>query len=202
MNFAGGLTGGLFGIYNKSLKYKNLKNQELSERSGLENNLNQANNNLAITGEQAPLVPQQAAEGFAARGVAQSTFGNGLGDQWGAGMNPPPQYQNSAGQAVAPNGMPVDGGPSQAQGASLYRLPDIKNVTPTPTSGQGQGIGTGLQRARDLAGAMVSNAESGQKSASDALKYYNKTIKNNRRLFYSDMAEQYVNMIFGLIGGA
>lgn len=188
MNFGsgGGGGGGLFGVYNQIMGYKNLKNQEYSQREGLRNQLNQANNNLMITQEQAPLVPQQAEESFAARGVGQSTFGNGMGDQWAATPPPTTSYVD-----------PHTGAPAPAGGAGQYVKP--VGVTPPATSGQGQPVGTGLQRARDLSAAMVSNAQSGQKAAQVALDNYNRTIKNNRHMFYAQQAENWIGMIAGLM---
>lgn len=187
MDMGGGGGGGVFGYYKKYLGYKNLKAQEHSERTGLENNLNQANNNLQITQQQAPLVPQQAAEGFAARGVGQSTFGAGMGDQWNQNPGSAPN--------LLPNGAPAPQAPPPG-GADQYRAihPDPSWA---PTSGQGQPVGTGLQRARDLSSAMVSNATSGQKAAQDALDQYKKTIKNNRHMFYNDVAQAWIGMVMG-----
>ncbi len=191
MNFAGGITGGLFGMYNNYLKYKNLKNQEYAERAGLENHLNQANNNLAITKEQAPLVPQQSAEGFAARGVGQSTFGAGMGSQWGQNPSQPTyttEYFRGDTQ-VNPHGGTL------GTDERLVRKPEARQVM-TGGSGEGYGVGTGLGRARDLSQAMVSNATSEQKAAKTALSLYKKTIVNNRHLFYSGIAQDWTNAMF------
>jgi hypothetical protein len=196
----GGATGGLFGAWNSYMKYKNLKNQEYSEREGLRNNLNQANNNVQITGEQAPLVPLQSAESFAARGVGQSSFGNGTGDQWAQTApqtppNPGAQYANpSTGLQTGPG----QAGPPGTVGS--YRLPT--DVSQPAQSGGGQAVGTGLQRARDLASSMVSNAGSQQKAADVALTNYNHTIKNNRHMFYTEMAQDWLNAILGASGMA
>jgi len=193
--------GGLFGYYNDYLNYKNTKAREHATRTGLESGLNQANNNLQITSEQAPLVPQQAAEDYAARGVAQSTFGAGMGDQWGQNQpgspgNPTPAYQNAS-----------TGQPSNSTGGAIgtnnQTIRPPVNVTPAPTSGtangQTQALGTGIQRARDLSSAMVSNATSSQKAAQDALDQYKEEIVNNRRLYYSKVAQDWVGLIAGMM---
>ena len=195
----GGGSGGLFGYYKKYLDYKSTKAQEHAHRVGLESGLNEANNNVKITSEQAPLVPRQAAEDYAARGVGQSTFGAGMGDQWAAKPEPSPQYQTAGGLSVnadsqLPNGQP-------APGVAGYRNPI--NVTPAPDSGMANGevqpVGTGLQRARDLSNAMVSNAQGSQVAAKDALDQYKKEIKLNRRKFYTDAAEAWVGLIMGMM---
>ncbi len=195
----GGGGGGVFGYYKSYLNYKKTKAQEHAQRTGLESNLNQANNNLQITSEQAPLVPRQAAEDYAARGVGQSTFGAGMGDQWAAKPEPAQQFQNAAGQPTDANAHPLDGTPGQ--GVGTYRNPT--NVTPQPDSGTANGqlqpVGTGLQRARDLSNSMVSNATSSQKAADDALTQYKKTIKLNRKSFYTDVAEAWVGLIAGMM---
>jgi|SRR5579872_177852 len=198
----GGSGGGLFGYYNDYLNYKNTKAREHANRIGLESGLNQANNNLQITQEQAPLVPQQSMEDYAARGVAQSTFGAGMGNQWGQNTpgspgNPTQQYANAS--TGAPSN-PQGGAP----GTSNATFRPAVNVTPPPSSGADnagntQPIGTGLQRARDLSGAMISNATSSQKAAQDALDQYNKEIVNNRRLYYSKVAQDYIGFIAGMM---
>lgn len=200
MNFGGGGGGGgVFGYYQKYLDYKKLKAQEHAHRTGLESGLNEANNNLKITSEQAPLVPRQAAEDYAARGVGQSTFGAGMGDQWAAKPEPNPQYQTAGGTPVNANATMPNG--QQAPGVGGYRNPI--NVTPPPDSGQAGGVtqpvGTGLQRARDLSNAMVSNATGSQKAAQDSLDQYKKEIKINRKKFYTDAAEAWTGLIMGMM---
>ena len=195
MNFGGGGggSGGLFGYYKKYLDYKSTKAQEHAHRTGLESGLNEANNNLQITSEQAPLVPKQAAEDYAARGVGQSTFGNGMGDQWA--QEPP----NQQGNVFVGNGQPAPQTPVQG-GTDPYRRV-VPDPSYQPTSGTAGGVaqpvGTGLQRARDLSNAMVSNATGSQKAAQDALDQYKKEIKLNRRKFYTDAAEAWVGLIMG-----
>lgn len=195
----GGPLGGLFSAYNQYLNYKNLKNQESAQTGNLSNQLNQANNNLAVTQEQAPLVPQQAADSFAARGVGQSTFGNGMGNQWGANPSAPTntiQYTNpDSGAATNPQGQPITPqGQVIAGSAGTLRAPTAQSVM-TNGSGEGQGVGTGLQRARDLSSAMVSNATSSQAAASNALDQYRQTVANNRHQYYMQQMQNWVNMI-------
>jgi hypothetical protein len=49
---------------------------------------------------------------------------------------------------------------------------------------------------------MVSNAGSQQKAADVALTNYNHTIKNNRHMFYTEMAQDWLNAILGASGMA
>jgi hypothetical protein len=186
MDFGGGMggSGGLFGIYNQVLGYKKNKAQESIQSGNYQNALNQANNNLAITKEQAPLIPQEAADSFAARGVGQSTFGNGLGNQWAQ----PPATQTMVD--------PHTGAPAPAGGAGQYIKPVSTNIP--STSGEGQPVGTGLQRARDLSTSMVSNATSQQAAAQNAYDQYQKVIKDTRHQFYTNMAADAVSAIMGL----
>lgn len=217
MNFGsgGGGSGGLFSAYTNYMNYKNTKAQEAAQRANLGSQLTQANNNLAVTQQQAPLVPQQAADSFAARGVGQSTFGNGMGNQWSQGAKGSPQEQqfqfaNPQGQPggtlngptvdshAVPNPPPLAGPVSGPAPNSAYQHNNA-NVTQGPTSGEGQPIGTGLQRANTLASSMLSNANAQQTAAQTALHEYNKQIKNNRDLYYLSEGQDILStlMMFG-----
>jgi ABC-type glycerol-3-phosphate transport system substrate-binding protein len=122
-----------------------------------------------------------------------------MGDQWAAKPEPSQQFQTAGGTPVDANATMPNG--QQAPGVGGYRNPI--NVTPAPDSGTANGqvqpVGTGLQRARDLSNAMVSNATGSQKAAQDALDQYKKEIVLNRKKFYTDAAEAWVGLIMGMM---
>lgn len=192
---------GIFDLYNQVQGYDANKAQQAITAGNYQNQLNQANNNLAITKEQAPLVPQQTAESFAARGVGQSSFGNGMGNNWAAG----PGNQGPAAPTNQSYFTPSTGRFAGHPMNSIFLggWQDSNPNAPAPTmsssmvngSGQGQGAGSGLQRARDLSASMVSNATSGQQAAANAVAGYQGVINHTRNQFYGQIAEDVLGTV-------
>ena len=203
---------GIFDLYNQVQGFDASKAGQAIQTSNYANQLNQANNNLAITKEQAPLVPQQAAESFAARGVGQSTFGNGLGNSAGQAPQQPTNQNfytdpstgarglNSAFVApTTPKGLGPGAPGGYSQGLAGLTSGPVRSFM-TNGSGQGYGAGSGLQRARDLSASMVSNATSGQTAAQNAVADYQGVVNHTRNQFYGQIAEDVLGTL-ALVAG-
>jgi hypothetical protein len=124
-----------------------------------------------------------------------------MGNEWGkdpAGSTYTPSagtygQQQASYQAAGP-GANIGGlGTVPAPGAPAVRSPNSPSnnvLALTNGSGEGQGVGTGLQRARDLSSAMVSNATSQQQDAANAFNEFQKIKKYTKQQYYYQLAQQ------------